>query len=93
MGIGHSQSLIRKHLSRKFIELIGPAAAQRKVDAMQSKGFAALDPTEQLRGGARVRSRSLGSRRGRGHGVETLLCPLEDFPVAVGESSLQPRPL
>ncbi len=84
LGISHSKSLLRKHLSRKFMELIGPTAAQRKVDAMQSKGFAALDPTEQPKGG-RVRSRSLGSRRGRGHGVETLLCPLNEFPASAGE--------
>lgn len=84
LGISHSQSIIRKHLSRKFMELIGPTAAQRKVDAMQSKGFVSLDPTEQLKGG-RVRSRSVGSRRGRGQGEETLLCPLKDFPAAIGE--------
>ena len=78
--------LIRKHLEKKFIEIIGPVGAQKKIDAMQSKTFQALDPTEQPRGGHRSRSQSLGSRRGR-QGTGELLCPLEEFPVSGRVSS------
>lgn len=73
-----TKTLIRTHLSRKFMELIGPIAAQDKVDAMQSKAFVPLDPTEVPKG--RPRSRSMGSRRGRNPTPEVLLCPFKEFP-------------
>ena len=82
LGISNSMGLIRTHLSRKFMELIGPIAAQKKYDAMQSKNFVALDPSDTGRAGHRMRSRSMGSRRGRHQDVqEVLLCPLGEFPA------------
>ena len=81
LGITQSMGLIRSHLSRKFMELIGPVAAQKKYDAMQSKNFVALDPSETGKVGHRQRSRSTGSRRGRNQEAqENLLCPLDEFP-------------
>ena len=81
LGITQSMGLIRGHLSRKFMELIGPVAAQKKYDAMQSKNFIALDPSETGRVGHRQRSRSTGSKRGRNQETqENLLCPLDEFP-------------
>jgi len=82
LGIGQSKTLIRKHLSKKFVELIGPIAAQKKMDAMQTKGFQPLDPTEQPKGWGRSRSRSVGSKRGKQKEEEELLCPLEEFPAS-----------
>lgn len=81
LGIGPSKALICKHLAKKFTELIGPIAAQRKMDAMQTKGFQSLDPTEPPR--HRGRSRSFTSKKGKQQqaGEEDLLCPLQDFPV------------
>lgn len=74
--------LVRNHLSRKFLELIGPIAAQKKYDAMQSKNFVALDPSDVGKTGHRPRSRSMGSRRGRTQDAqEVLLCPLDEFPA------------
>ena len=64
------------------MELIGPIAAQKKYDAMQSKNFIALDPTDTGKVGHRARSRSMGSRRGRNQETkEILLCPLDEHPV------------
>ena len=85
LGISPSKALIRKHLSRKFMEVIGPVAAQNKVDAMQGKGFQPLDPTDKgsSGGGHRTRSRSTGSRRRRSKTAdEDLLCCLNEFPPA-----------
>ncbi len=48
------------------------------MDAVQSKAFVPLDPTEVAKG--RKRSRSLGSRRGRQPVPEVLLCPFDKFP-------------
>lgn len=82
LGISQSMGLIRNHLSRKFTELIGPIAAQKKYDAMLSKNFVALDPNDVGKVGHRVRSRSMGSRRGRNQEAqENLLCPLDKFPA------------
>ena len=86
LGIPHAMGLVRNHLSRKFFELVGPIAAQKKYDAMQSKTFVALDPSDSGRAGHRARSRSMGSRRGRTQDTqEVLLCPLDEFPAAKGE--------
>ncbi len=78
LGVTPAKTLIRTHLSRKFMELIGPIASQDKLDAMQSKSFVPLDPTEVAKG--RKRSRSLGSRRGRQPVPEVMLCPFDKFP-------------
>ena len=63
------------------MEVLGPIAAQKKVDAMQVKSFVALDPTEQPKFGHRSRSRSTGSRRRQSQREEELLCPLSEFPA------------
>ena len=64
------------------MELIGPIAAQKKYDAIQSKNFLALDPSVQGKAGHRARSRSMGSRRGRNQETkEVLLCPFDEHPV------------
>lgn len=65
------------------MEIVGPVSAQKKLDAMATKSFVPLDPTEPPRS-HRTRSRSVTSRKkGAGPAVreETLLCPLEDFPT------------
>lgn len=65
------------------MEIVGPVSAQKKVDAMATKSFVPLDPTEPPRS-HRSRSRSLTSRKKSGGQTvreETLLCPLEDFPT------------
>ena len=82
LGISAAKTVLCKHLSRKFAELIGPVAAQRKVDAMQSKNFIPLDPTELPP--TRIRSRSVVGRRGPKKG-ETLLLPVEP-DIATGSS-------
>ena len=47
IGISANKGLIIAHLGEKFLELIGPTCAQRKVDAMQAKHFTPVDPLEQ----------------------------------------------
>lgn len=88
LGIGPAKTILRKHLSRKFMELIGPVAAQMKVDAMQNKTFVPLDPTEQASGHGRGRSRSVSNKRGPRKGsVEELLLPLEAYQAS-GKTTL-----
>lgn len=82
LGISQTRTLIRKHLSKKFMELIGPVSAQNKVDAMQSKTFVPLDPTEAPSGFSRHRSRSVG-RRGSDKAASELL-PISQFPPVTG---------
>lgn len=86
LGIAPTKTLLRKHLTKKFMEVIGPVGAQKKLDAIQSKVFQPLDPTEKAKS-HRPRSRSTGNKRGKHHkqGEEELLCPLEEFPPS-GES-------
>ena len=82
LKISNTKTLIRTHLSRKFMELIGPIAAQKKVDAMQVKGFQPHDPTEPPKRPYRTRSRSVGTRRGKSlPSQEELLCPFDEFPA------------
>ena len=81
LGINQSKTIIRKHLSKKFMELIGPVSAQNKVDAMQSKTFVPLDPTEVASGFSRQRSRSVGNRKSQHKNPQELL-PLEQFPAS-----------
>lgn len=81
LGINQTKTIIRKHLSKKFMELIGPVAAQNKVDALQSKTFVPLDPTEVPSGFSRSRSRSVGHRRRDKESSQQLL-PMDQFPVA-----------
>lgn len=64
------------------MELIGPVAAQNKVDAMQCKTYVPLDPTEAPSGFSRGRSRSVGHKRGKTKGAAQTLLPLEQFPAA-----------
>lgn len=84
LGISQSKMLIRKHLSKKFMELIGPVAAQNKLDAMQSKTFLPLDPTQMPSGFPRHRSRSVGNRRSRDKAASEQLLPISQFPAVVG---------
>jgi len=35
---------LRKHLLRRFLDVVGPVVAQSKIDAQQVKNFTALDP-------------------------------------------------
>lgn len=44
LGITQTQSLLWNHVYKKFMELVGPVAAQRKLDAMKNKSFVHLDP-------------------------------------------------
>lgn len=84
LGISQSKTLIRKHLSKKFMELIGPVAAQDKVDAMQSKTFVPLDPTEAPSGFSRHRSRSVGHRKSQDKAAVEQLLPISQFPAVIG---------
>ena len=78
LGISQTKTILHKHLSRKFMELIGPVASQNKVDAMQSKSFVCLDPTEPVNNFSRARSRSMGAKRGPKKTVSELLLPLDN---------------
>ena len=82
LGISQSKTLIRKHLSKKFMELIGPVAAQNKVDAMQVKSFVPLDPTEVPAGFSRQRSRSVSNKRSKtDKELAKPLLPIDEFPA------------
>ena len=70
--------LIRKHLAKNFMEVLGPVAAQQKLDAMQEKNFQCIDPTEKPKSKGRGKS----SRRGKHEDEEDLLCPLSEFPTS-----------
>lgn len=84
LGISSTKTVLCKHLSRKFMELIGPVAAQEKVDAMQSKNFVFLDPTELPQ--IRARSRSVTGRRGnRKSSSETPLLPVDNNHLTNGK--------
>lgn len=64
------------------MELIGPVAAQNKVDAMQNKSFVPLDPTETPTNFSRHRSRSVGNRRGKSDKEASKpLLPMDKFPA------------
>ncbi len=45
VGIAPSKSLIITHLGEKFVNIIGPIFAQRKVDKIHQKHFVPLDVT------------------------------------------------
>ena len=81
LGISQTKAIIRKHLSKKFMELIGPVAAQNKVDALQNKTFVPLDPTEVPSGFSRNRSRSVGHRKSKDKESTQQLLPMDQFPV------------
>lgn len=49
LGISQTQSLLWSHVYKKFMELVGPVAAQRKLDAMRSKSFVHLDPVQKAK--------------------------------------------
>ena len=81
LGIHESKMLIRKHLAKKFTEMLGPVAAQKKIDAMQNKSFQPIDPCDRAKSGIRVRGKSF--RRSRHESSEEeLLCSLNEFPVS-----------
>jgi hypothetical protein len=87
LGIHSSQILICKHLTKSFMELLGPVATQRKVDAMQAKNFQCVLPSTAERGKGRSRARP---RRGREEEEEALLCPFSEFPVTTTEPAQVP---
>ena len=80
LGIHGSQVLICKHLTKNFMELLGPVAAQLKMDAMQSKNFQCIMPTDK----GKVKGHGKKNRRGKSDDNETLLCSLAVYP-ATGE--------
>lgn len=79
LGIQESKTLIRKHLAKKFMEVLGPVAAQRKLDAMQAKSFQPIDPTDKGKAGLGGKARARKSRHYNSQ--EDLLCPLSEFPA------------
>lgn len=87
LGINQSKTIIRKHLSKKFMELIGPVAAQNKVDAMQNKSFVPLDPAEAPSGFSRRRSKSVG-RKGRDKEESKQLLPIDQFPASAPSAGI-----
>lgn len=44
LGIPPGKVFLRKHLLRRFLDIVGPVVAQSKIDAQQVKNFTALDP-------------------------------------------------
>lgn len=77
LGIHGNQTLICKHLTKNFMELLGPVAAQKKLDAMQTKNFQCIVPTDK----GKIKSRGK-SKRGKHEDEDVnLLCPLERFPA------------
>eukprot|EP00731_Ephydatia_muelleri_P037908 Em0597g3a len=84
LGISQTQSLLWSHVYKKFMELVGPVAAQRKLDAMRSKSFVHLDPVQK----AKKRRYSM-LRNSKAKSVdEDLLCPLDKFPATECPPSL-----
>ena len=68
--------LICKHLTKSFMELLGPVATQRKIDAMQAKNFQCILPTaDRGKGKGRVKPRRLKEEE-----EEVLLCSLTEYP-------------
>ena len=47
IGIAPNKGLLRTHLGDKFVGIIGPIFAQKKVDLMQQKHFMPLDPLQE----------------------------------------------
>lgn len=45
IGVSSSDGLIVTHLGERFVSIIGPIFAQRKVNMMQHKNFAPMDVT------------------------------------------------
>ena len=44
LGIPPGKVFLRKHLLRRFLDIVGPVVAQSKIDAQQVKNFTPLDP-------------------------------------------------
>ena len=51
LGVGPQKSILRRHVTTKFQDLIGPITAQRKLDAFASKASPPLDPLEKAKVG------------------------------------------
>ena len=67
LGVGPHKSILRRHVTTKFQELIGPLTAQRKLDAFASKANPPIDPFEK----AKVSPREgRGGEGGEGRGEE-----------------------
>lgn len=49
LGVGTQKSILRRHVSTKFQDLIGPLTAQRKLDAFASTAIAPLYPFEKAK--------------------------------------------
>lgn len=49
LGVEPQKSILRRHVSTKFQDLIGPLTAQRKLDAFASKASPPLDPFEKAK--------------------------------------------
>lgn len=49
LGVGPQKSILRRHVTTKFQDLIGPITAQRKLDAFASKASPPLDPFEKAK--------------------------------------------
>jgi hypothetical protein len=81
LGIHGNQMLICKHLAKNFMALLGPVAAQKKLDAMQGKNFQYIIPTDK----GKVKGRGKSKRGKHEDEDDNLLCPLDEYP-AVGES-------
>ena len=63
LGVGPHKSILRRHVTTKFQELIGPLTAQRKLDAFANKANPPMDPFEK----AKVSPREgRGGREGKG---------------------------
>ena len=49
LGIPQQQTIIRRHLHVKFMELVGPVTAQKKSDAFTSRAHSPIDPFEKAK--------------------------------------------
>lgn len=49
LGVGPHKSILRRHVTTKFQELIGPLTAQRKLDAFANKANPPMDPFEKAK--------------------------------------------
>ncbi|XP_065898454.1 liprin-beta-1-like [Dysidea avara] len=70
LGIPPGKVFLRKHLLRKFLDIVGPVVAQSKLDAQQVKNFIALDPLGKPKKKPRHK-KDLSSSN------DVLLCPFE----------------
>lgn len=73
LGIPPGKVFLRKHLLRRFLDIVGPVVAQSKIDAQQAKNFTALDPI----GKPKTDRKKPRHKKELSSGSDTPLCPFD----------------